>query len=111
MQAQGSLLTDSTSNLASLVQDKQAMSNSFLDAMGSTSATPSVDMSQFSEALAQKRESVTDSPWAKSTAEREQKATTQTVKIENLYLQAEDCRTLLDFLSQLKQVADQGVPA
>ena len=61
---------------------------------------------QFSEAMVQKS-SATLTPFREEKKEAAQ--THQTFKIENVYLQADDCKTLFDFMRQLEFAVAQGV--
>ena len=61
---------------------------------------------QFSEAMVQKNAATL--PLFRE-EKKEAAQTNQTFKIENVYLQADDCKTLFDFIRQLEFAVAQGV--
>ena len=61
---------------------------------------------QFSEAMVQKNAATL--PLFRE-EKKEAAQTNQTFKIENVYLQADDCKTLFDFIRQLEFAVGQGV--
>ena len=61
---------------------------------------------QFSEAMVQKNAATI--PLFRE-EKKETAQTNQTFKIENVYLQADDCKTLFDFIRQLEFAVGQGV--
>ncbi|GAB6392501.1 MAG: phage tail tape measure protein [Treponematales bacterium] len=69
--------------------------------MGAGTRTASGDLADFSEAARPARNMVADLPWNKPEA-RTEKPAPRTIKIENLYLQADDAMSLLNFVRQLE---------